>query len=221
MKNILNSVFYLIIVLHVYLLSEVVASSCVDVDIICTSGSFASEITWEVKKQDNTNLISGVGGETKSACLPYETLILVGKDSYGDGWNGATIKVIGDNGHFYFEEWSGPTSAQGKVDIEKIFTVVPCPVGSYGINTINCTNCSIGKFGNEKGRIDESSACPYNITTCPLGHFCQDRIANACPKGTFNNVTGQATVTTCKSCLNGYVALSEGSASCSLVIIVV
>ena len=131
MKNILNSVFYLIIVLLVYLLSEVVASSCVDVDIICTSGSFASEITWDIKKQDNIILISGVGGETKSACLPYGTLTLVGKDSYGDGWNGATIKVIGDDGTVYFDEWSGPTSAQGKVAIEKIFAInVLCPIGS-------------------------------------------------------------------------------------------
>ena len=57
MKNILNSAFYLIIVLHVYLLSEVVASPCVDVDIICTSGSFASEISYEILEPQKRKVI--------------------------------------------------------------------------------------------------------------------------------------------------------------------
>ena len=217
MKNILSILFYLIVVFYLIVIDDIVASSsCVDVEIICTSGRFSREITWEIKKQDNTILISGGGGETKSACLPYGTLTLVGKDSYGDGWNGATIKVIGDDGHVYFEEWSGPTSAQGKVAIEKMLAInVLCPIGSYGI--INCTNCSMGKFGNEKGQIDEATACPYNITTCPLGYFCQhDPIANACPKGTFNNITGQTTERSCKNCSIGYVALSTGATACSI-----
>ena len=56
------------------------------------------------------------------------------RDAWGDGWNGATIKVIGDDGHVYFEEWSGPTSAQKKVAIEKMLAInVLCPIGSYGI----------------------------------------------------------------------------------------
>jgi len=182
----------------------------VDVEIICTSSVGDEEITWEIK-QDDTVLISGLGGETKSACLPYGMLTLVGKDSYGDGWTGATIKVVGQDGTIYLPEWSGPaTSEESKTFYTKLGA---CPIGSYGM--INCTNCSIGKFGNEAGKIDEASACPFNISTCPVGHFCQDRIANACPKGTFNNVTGQTGQTSCKSCLDGYVALSEGSASCS------
>ena len=78
MKTVANSLFYLVTILYTQLLSEVVAS-CVDVEIICTSGEYPEEITWEIK-QDDTVLISGVGGETKSACLPYGTLALVGKD---------------------------------------------------------------------------------------------------------------------------------------------
>ena len=122
MKNILSILFYLIVVFYLIVIDDIVASSsCKDVEIICTAGGYPSEITWKIKKQDNTILISGGGGETKSACLPYGTLTLVGKDSYGDGWNGATIKVIGDDGHVYFEEWSGPTSAQGKIAIKMRF----------------------------------------------------------------------------------------------------
>eukprot|EP00942_MAST-04A_sp_MAST-4A-sp1_P009462 g9462.t1 len=190
----------------------VASSSCVDVEIICTPGSYSSEITWEIKKQDNTILIIGGGGETKSTCLPYGTLTLVGKDSYGDGWNGATIKVIGDDETVYLAEWSGPSFSEETKTFNILMPSGVCPIGSYGI--INCTNCSIGKFGNEKGRIDESGACPYNTSTCPLGHFCQhDRVAHPCPIGSFNNVTGQ---TACKTCLSGYVALSNGSTSCSI-----
>ena len=57
---------------------------------------------------------------------------------------------------------------QGKVDIEKIFTVVPCPVGSYGINTINCTNCSIGKFGNEKAYLTIFTISYYILKQFPM-----------------------------------------------------
>ena len=70
--------------------------------------------------------MSGVGGETKTACLPRGTLTLTGKDSYGDGWNGANIKVVDadDTTHVYFE-WSGPTSSDGTNELAIALHITP------------------------------------------------------------------------------------------------
>ena len=96
------------------------------VEIICTSGGFYWEITWEIKQLDGVSLINGVGGETKTACLPRETLTLFGTDSYGDGWNGASIKVVdAENGHVYFEEWLGPSTTDGKNTVAKELFIIP------------------------------------------------------------------------------------------------
>ena len=98
MKHIINIHFYFIVAFHLQVISKVIASTCVDVDIICTPGENPGDITWEITKEDNTTLISGVGGETKSACLPNGLLTLVGKDLQRNTWNGATIEILGKDG---------------------------------------------------------------------------------------------------------------------------
>ena len=45
---------------------------------------------------DNTVLISGVGGETKTICIQVGTYTMLGQDSGADTWNGATIKVVNE-----------------------------------------------------------------------------------------------------------------------------
>ena len=214
MKIELNSLFYVVITLCVFFIVEVV--SCVEVNIVCASGRYGDdEINWEIKK-DNAVLISGVGNETKSGCLPVGLLTVVGKDSGGrwgdgDGWTGATLTVVGKDGFAYLDKWEGPL--YGAFRSKEFNVVLRCPVGTYGIT--NCTNCSNGTFGNIVAQQNEESACPFNATTCPYGHFCRYRVAIPCKMGTFNDLLGQSLETACKNCMPGYVALSEGSRTCA------
>ena len=68
--------------------------ACVSVVVICTAGSFPWEIQWNIT-QSGALVTSGIGGENKTACLTAGVLVNVsGSDSYGDSWNGATLKVV-------------------------------------------------------------------------------------------------------------------------------
>ena len=51
----------------------------------------------------------------------------MGRDTFGDGWNGATLSVVGENGDIYFPHWSGPIEADETREVFTHFTI--CPPG--------------------------------------------------------------------------------------------
>ncbi len=100
--------------------------ACVHADIVCTSGDYPNQITWDIKDlNDNLIISNGKGGETISTCLPYGTLKVVGKDSNNNGWNTATLTITGKDGLIYLENWGGPANgdAEGEKDFKTCTTV--------------------------------------------------------------------------------------------------
>ena len=167
---------------------------------------------------DCTRISMGFGGEVKSLCLPLGQYVLAGIANSLPlaGWGEVSINIKGaSNTIFYIEEWGGPQPGNAYEFKPFSITKAQCPIGSYG--TLTCNKCSAGKFGVQKGQNSEATACPYNITNCPTGHFCDglNNTATQCPAGTFNNITGQTSALGCVTCPNGYVALSKGSTTCS------
>ena len=85
--------------------------ACVSVVVICTAGGFPGEIQWNIT-QSGALVTSGIGGENKTACLTAGVLVNVsGSDSYGDSWNGATLRVIDvfDGTEVFLPSWTGPS----------------------------------------------------------------------------------------------------------------
>ena len=62
------------------------------VNITVTEGIFPSEITWSVL-QNGIEIISGGPNESVNPQLPPGDYVFRARDSYGDGWNGATYTI--------------------------------------------------------------------------------------------------------------------------------
>ena len=63
-----------------------------------SGGSYPSEVSWEIQDASGTAVMSGDASSTTAQTLEMsygDTYTLVMNDSYGDGWNGASISVNG------------------------------------------------------------------------------------------------------------------------------
>ena len=161
-------------------------------------GTFNNERSWKIL-QNGIELVNGKGGETKTLCLSGGNYTVVGKDSYGDGWNGGVLKVVRtSDGHITFGPWSGPQncpySNRSPCKAEVFSTFSLCWVGWYG-TWPNCTECPAGKYATNTGK-EVDTACSFTSSTCPWGHYCVSsmRAAQRCPTGRYGNLIGQSTV---------------------------
>ena len=136
------------VVLVVCLAAGECPKGSVRIQVICTEGSYKDEVRWEVKQFGNV-VVSGQGGDTKDACVNPRNALVTGWDTYGDGWNGARIRIVAADGTILFPEWEGPVSADNKNKVEKSFAFVHtlCAAGYYYNSSTNCTQCSMGRFG--------------------------------------------------------------------------
>ena len=67
------------------------------VEVIAGGGSWDSEISWEILDSDSAVVASGVAGTT-GICLDLTGCYTVNLyDAYGDGWNGASISINGQD----------------------------------------------------------------------------------------------------------------------------
>ena len=100
-----------------------------------SSGSYAGEITWNIKRSDGTAVINGtpstnIGTQNVSATeLTYDgSYVLNMIDSYGDSWNGASIIVSStdSSGNVYTRvtENTGPASREASVNLT-IYNITP------------------------------------------------------------------------------------------------
>ena len=65
---------------------------------LASGGSYPSEVSWAIQDGSGSNVMSGDGYNTDVQTLEMsfgDTYTLVMSDSYGDGWNGASISVNG------------------------------------------------------------------------------------------------------------------------------
>ena len=168
----------------------------VPVTAICDGGSYPNERRWKIKDPTGNVLVSGKGGESKAFCLDKAgTYTVVGSDTYGDSWNGGSLKVVATSGKVYFGPWSGPQVSDDRNEVRNPFNV-PCPAGTYKYNSI-CINCPIGRYGIRQGQNNVNASCAYKNTTCPAGYFCPGEggtAATPCPSGKYGNTAGQTTV---------------------------
>jgi hypothetical protein len=72
------------------------AGGCLDMTVEFASGDWDSEISYTLTSGDN--ILEVAGGEASAGTTTFclgATTTLVGVDSYGDGWNGATLRIYG------------------------------------------------------------------------------------------------------------------------------
>ena len=82
----------------------------VQVTVACTTGSYSNEVRWEVR-QNSIVVASGRGGKSANVCLELgQQVVVTGKDTYGDSWNGAVLTISGTVGTVYLSAWSGPSA---------------------------------------------------------------------------------------------------------------
>ena len=60
----------------------------------CSEGFYPEEITWEILDSDGNRVHFGLAGEQKQLCLGDGYYKVKGYDSWGDGWNGASLTAI-------------------------------------------------------------------------------------------------------------------------------
>ncbi len=66
-------------------------TNCLQIEI--TSGSFDSEVSWNIYDEEENILLSGGANTTVTECLESGCYLFEGLDSFGDGWNGATFSI--------------------------------------------------------------------------------------------------------------------------------
>ena len=76
---------------------------CPDNNVTVTAGGglYDSEITWDIVDGSGTQVASGVAGASSTYCLPNDCYTVNMYDSWGDGWNGATITLDDGSGIVY------------------------------------------------------------------------------------------------------------------------
>lgn len=102
-------------------------------------------------------------------------------------------------------------------------TCLTCPQGFFCPTqcTISPTGCPAGSFCPQGSTA--ATACPSgytstflsaNCTICPAGSYCTNAtVITACPAGTYQNFTGQTSVSACTACPVGQYSTTVGSSS--------
>ena len=72
-----------------------------DVTIVCDGGEWQSEISWEILNAAGDLVATGGAPSTANATLDDGLYTILGYDTYGDGWNGNSLTVTGDDGTQY------------------------------------------------------------------------------------------------------------------------
>ena len=112
---------------------------------------------------------------------------------------------------------------------------IPCPSGTYGASTMltmssDCTDCDAGSYCSSEGLLAPTGLCDpgyYCVTgastsapeslpqggVCPEGGYCTAGSSGpqACPPGTYNNVTGSRSTAECEPCPPGYYCKDTSS----------
>jgi hypothetical protein len=91
-------------------------------------GSYIGETSWSIADAAGNIIASGAGAESSEfSCFDDGDYTATGSDSYGDGWNGNTLTVTGDDGTVYLS-WDGPSAdLAGGESASVTFTVAAPP----------------------------------------------------------------------------------------------
>jgi len=72
--------------------------NCNDIEV--TPGSYPGEITWDITDESDVVVASGTPMDLELLCLPDGAYTFNAYDSWGDGWNGAQVRILDYEGHF-------------------------------------------------------------------------------------------------------------------------
>ena len=114
----------------------------------CSPGNWPEEVSWYIEDSLGNQIIEGVVDQFYSICVPTGSYKVVGEDTYGDGWNSATLTAV-DTADNILLNW---TFNEGSID-STYFWAGP----KYG-----CTDPFADNY-DPSATIDDSS-CVY--TSC-------------------------------------------------------
>ena len=121
------------------------------VDIVCDGGNWQSEVSWEIYDADAVLVVGAGAPYVGMECLDFGVYTVYGYDSYGDGWNGNVLTVIGETGTTYLD-FTLTSGAEATTTFEISDAV-------YG-----CTDETAVNY-NPDATIDDGS-CYYEGDTC-------------------------------------------------------
>jgi len=81
-----------------------------------TTQNWASEISWVIDDVGSSEAYSNYNTVVKSFCIPLGVHTLAMSDSYGDGWNGATLSISSADGNRNFLFGAGLVGATSQGD---------------------------------------------------------------------------------------------------------
>ena len=127
-----------------------------------TTGSYPSEITWQLNDAAGTNLFVGGAGQTGTWCLAPGEYTFIGTDSYGDGWNGATASFYDVAGNliaffdFSYDDCGGWNPGCSEAITFSVSSDIP-----------GCTDSTAENY-NMEATADDGSCCFDNFITINL-----------------------------------------------------
>ena len=126
-------------------------------------GSYPGEISFNIAEPNGNVIITGtvVGGKQPLNITAQEIYTLNMIDSYGDGWNGANLRII-NNGNTNDFTLSSGSSSTAEIELYPSPEETPCSLGNYGYGT--CTPCPEGKTTSIDGAL-----FAYDCVQCPAG----------------------------------------------------
>ena len=122
------------------------------IDYSIGTGSYPSEISWQLNDEAGNNVFTGGAGEAGTWCLTPGDYTFIGSDSFGDGWNGA-VAEFSNSGSII-----GTLAVEGSVG-SIVLTVTDAVSG--------CTDPAADNY-NPAATVDDGSCCLDNIMTINL-----------------------------------------------------
>jgi hypothetical protein len=186
----------------------------------CPAGSYCTQKSIVITGQCSPGYYCPAGstGPTQVPCDPGTYRSISG------GMNASSCAAC-ETGYYCISGTSTPSICpRGSYCLVNTVTPIPCPRGTYGNSTglkqvTDCNDCDAGTYCDSPGQTQPTGPCDpgfyctgKSITSAPLGGLCPaggycptgSRIPTACAAGTFNNVTGGTSQSSCQSCPPGY-----------------
>ena len=147
----------------------------VAIDYSIGTGSYPSEISWQLNDATGANVFTGGAGEAGTWCLAPGDYTFIGLDSFGDGWNGA---VAGFSNSGVFIGSLAVEGGQGSIVLSVINDVPGCTdpdACNYDATaTVDDGSCDFACYGctievacnfNPAASIDDGS-CEFYCPGC-------------------------------------------------------
>jgi hypothetical protein len=120
-------------------LSQTDPTSCTEVSFTLSGGTFANEVSYTIVNSAGAVVSNGTPATTPSGvwCLPNDCYMVHMMDSFGDGWNGATLNIYVMNGGTYSLTFTAGGSALANFGVGVEPCGTPVLLGCTDPNAVN------------------------------------------------------------------------------------